>query len=69
MKDGRVGVSHRGEELPLSYDDVLHGGCCEPAAFNPQSTSWGVRFHARRGVTWYYVEIESRGAAQVPGTP
>lgn len=59
VKDGRTGISHRGEVLALTYDHVLHGGCCEPAAYNPQSTSWGVRFHARRGVTWFYVEIST----------
>lgn len=57
VKDGRVGVSHRGEVLPLSYDDVLHGGCCEASGFNPLATSWGVRFHARRGATWFVVEL------------
>jgi hypothetical protein len=56
VKDGRVGISHRGEVLPLAYDDVLHGGCCEMSGFNPQQASWGVRFHAKRGVTWLYVE-------------
>lgn len=56
-KNGRVGISHRGEEVSVSYDQVLHGGCCEPAAYNPRQTSWGVAFHARRGMTWYYVEL------------
>jgi hypothetical protein len=57
VKDGKVGVSHRGEVLPLAYDDALRGGCCEMSGFNPRETRWGVRFHARRGVTWYYVEL------------
>jgi hypothetical protein len=57
VRDGHVGLSYAGRDLPRTYDDVLHGGCCEPSAFNPRSTAWGVRFHARRGETWFLVEV------------
>jgi hypothetical protein len=56
-KEGRFGLSYGGEELPLRYDDLLHGLCCEPAGLNPRSEASMVSFHARRDTTWYHVEI------------
>ena len=51
-------MSYGGEELPLQYDELLHGGCCEPSSLNPQQKSSMIRFHARRDKTWYYVEAD-----------
>lgn len=54
---GQVRLWYRGGLLPVAYDDVIHGRCCEPAAFNiagNESMAW---FHALRDGTWHYVEI------------
>jgi hypothetical protein len=34
-KGSRVGISHDGQVLPIRYDNVEHGRCCEPAMDNP----------------------------------
>ncbi|MGD8398777.1 MAG: hypothetical protein PVG11_07960, partial [Anaerolineae bacterium] len=33
-RDGVTHLSHGGETVPVTYDYVYHGMCCEPAAFN-----------------------------------
>ena len=58
---GQVRLWHRGAMLPVAYDDVIHGRCCEPAAFNVAGNGSMVWFHALRGGTWYYVEVGAYG--------
>ncbi len=56
-KNNQIGVSYAGQVLPSQYDEVMYYRCCEPAIFNPGSTEDMIWFHARRGETWYYVEM------------
>lgn len=57
-QDGCVYVSYDGQTLPgVSYDEIIHDRCCEPAIFNVTTCADMVAFYARRGDTWYYVEI------------
>jgi len=53
---GEVRLSHAGETLPYTYEDVVHYQCCGPAAFNPRYNEDMVWFHALRDGTWHYVE-------------
>jgi len=55
-KDGKVGMSFAGAVLSQSYDEVVHGRCCEQAAFNPVANDDMMSFYARRNGWWYYVE-------------
>ena len=56
-KADAVQVSFDGQVLPLTYREVVHYRCCEPAAFNLQGNDRMVWFHALRGNTWHYVEM------------
>ncbi len=57
-QDGRIYVSYDGQTLSdISYDEVIHDRCCEPAIFNVTTCADMVSFYARQGDTWYYVEI------------
>lgn len=53
---GQVGISYDGQELPVRYDEVIHGECCG-GMNNPRSSEQMVSFYARRDGMWYYVEI------------
>jgi len=55
--NGPIRLSYDGRDLPLSYDEVIHYQCCEPAIFNVQGNDSMVWFHASRDGKWYYVEI------------
>jgi len=55
-QDGQVGISYDGQELPVQYDEVIHGECCG-GMNNPRSSEHMVWFYARREGKWYYVEI------------
>ena len=57
-KDGRkYGAAYDGKPVGVTYDEIMHYGCCEPAAFNPGGNGTMVVFHARQGDMWYYVEM------------
>ncbi|MEN4042845.1 MAG: hypothetical protein ROW52_00495 [Anaerolineaceae bacterium] len=57
LKDGKTGLSYDGQVLPVQYDLVIHGQCCEPAIFNPAGNERMVWFYALRENIWYYVEL------------
>jgi hypothetical protein len=56
-KQGAIGISYDGVEIPLDYSEVPHYGCCSAATLNPRVYQNMVAFFARKGDTWYYVEI------------
>lgn len=56
-QEGRTYLSYGGETLPVSYDSVYHGYCCEPAAFNAAGNGQMVWFYALRDGFWHYVEL------------
>ena len=56
-REGKIGISFDGLEVPLGYDEVPHYGCCSEAALNPQKFRNMVAFFARRGQSWYYVQL------------
>jgi hypothetical protein len=62
-RDNEIGVSYDSVEIPLGYTEVLHYGCCSAASLNPLTTPNMVAFFARKGSTWYYVEIGVFGQA------
>lgn len=57
VEGGKTYLSYGGETLPLAYDDVFHGRCCEPAAFNVAGNEHMVWFYALREGSWHYVEL------------
>ncbi|MEJ2208591.1 MAG: hypothetical protein P8129_06085 [Anaerolineae bacterium] len=57
VEGGKTYLSYGGETLPLAYDDVFHGRCCEPAAFNTAGNEHMVWFYALRDGFWHYVEL------------
>jgi hypothetical protein len=59
QKGAGYGLSYAGQELPLRYDDILHGQlCCDKARYSLVSTLTKVWFYARRGGIWYLVQVE-----------
>jgi hypothetical protein len=56
-RDGTIGMWYDGLELPVTYDDIIHYRCCEPAAFNPRTSPSMAAFFALREGVWYYVEL------------
>jgi hypothetical protein len=54
-------LSYGGEALPVSYDYVTHGHCCEPAAFNVAGNEQMVWFYALSERSWHYVELGAYG--------
>ncbi len=56
-KGPRIGISYDGQVLPVTYDDIPHYRCCEPAAFNAAGNGDMVWFYGLRDGTWHYVEI------------
>ncbi|MEJ2353430.1 MAG: hypothetical protein P8Y03_26915, partial [Anaerolineales bacterium] len=59
-KGGQVGISYDGQELPLGYNEVIHGECCG-GDNNPRNSEHMAWFYTRREGTWYYVEIGKYG--------
>ena len=57
-KESKVGISHDGQILPIRYDDVKHGLCCEPAQDNPSMGNDVISFFGKRDGVWYYVVIK-----------
>jgi hypothetical protein len=57
-RGSRYGVTIDGMDVPFTYDDVFHGGCCEPAEFTPHVNDEKLVFHARRGRTFYVVVVD-----------
>lgn len=57
VKDGEIGFSYAGKPTLLGYDEVSHYQCCSGSALNPQRAQNMVSFFARKGATWYEVEI------------
>lgn len=57
VQNGKTHLSYDGQVLPVEYDDVFHGGCCEPAAFNATGNDSMVWFYALREGAWQYVEL------------
>jgi hypothetical protein len=68
-KNDRLGVSFAGQSLPLNYDQIPHYGCCSSAALNPVQARNMVAFFARRGTTWYYVEMGVYPSARQTPSP
>ena len=54
---GNIGVVYDNVTIPLGYSEVPHYGCCSAATLNPRVSQNMVAFFARKGSTWYYVEI------------
>ncbi len=61
QRTGQFGIVYAGQHVPLGYDGVPHYGCCSNAMLNPIVRTNMVSFFARRGQTWYYVEIGAYG--------
>jgi hypothetical protein len=57
INEGKAGLSYGGQILPVQYEQVIHGQCCEPAIFNPSGNSRIVWFYALRNGIWHYVEL------------
>ena len=62
-QDGKIGVSYSNVTIPLGYSEIPHYGCCSAATLNPRVSQNMVAFFARKGNTWYYVEIGVFGQA------
>ena len=56
-RGGTIHAWYDGADLPVSYAQVVHYRCCEPAAFNPRTSPQMVAFYAERDGWWYYIEI------------
>lgn len=46
-KAGKIGISYAGQELPVKYDEVIHGECCG-GYNNPRFSEHMAWFYARR---------------------
>jgi hypothetical protein len=57
IKDGKVGLSYNGQVLPVLYEQVIHGLCCDLTAFNPEGSERMVWFYALKEGVWHYVEL------------
>ena len=56
-RNGKIGASYDGVEIPLAYDQVPHYGCCSMGTLNPRTYQDMVEFLAAKDGNWYYVEI------------
>jgi hypothetical protein len=56
-RGGRLDASFDGREIRLQYDEIYHYRCCSGAEVNPTVAQNMIAFFARRGGTWYYVEM------------
>jgi hypothetical protein len=54
-----IGISYDGHFLPLTYQEVPHGGCCGMVFNNPSNDGKTVRFYAKKNGQWNYVVIEA----------
>ena len=58
-KGSSYGISYAGQELPLRYDDIIHGQlCCDPGRYSIISTPTGAWFYALRDDIWYLVHVQ-----------
>jgi hypothetical protein len=57
VQDGETHAAYHGQVLPMAYDYVFHGMCCEPAAFNVAGSGKMVWFYALKDGVWHYVEM------------
>jgi hypothetical protein len=57
IQDGKVGLSYGGAVLPVQYDQMIRGQCCEVSIFNPSGNDRMVWFYALRDGIWHYVEL------------
>ena len=51
------GMVYDGQELPIYYDDLLHGLCCGYGVYNVQDFATGSLFYALRDGVWYLVVV------------
>ncbi len=56
-ENGQIGVTYDEQEFMLGFEEIPRYNCCSPAELNPRQSQNMVSFFARRGETWYYVEI------------
>jgi hypothetical protein len=57
VQNGETGAAYDGQTLPVAYNHVFHGMCCEPAVFNVAGKSQMVWFYALKAGVWHYVEL------------
>jgi hypothetical protein len=57
VQNGETHVAYHRQVLPMAYDYVFHGMCCEPAVFNVAGSGKMVWFYALRDGVWHYVEM------------
>ena len=58
-KNAGYGLSYSGQELPLRYDDIIHGQlCCSAALYGIVSTPSGAWFYALSNDIWYLVQVQ-----------
>ena len=57
VQDGETRAAYDGQVLPVAYNYVFHGMCCEPAVFNVAGNSQMVWFYALKAGAWHYVEL------------
>ena len=60
-QDDKINANYDGQQIPLGYDELPHYNCCSAATLNPKMARNMVAFFARRGGTWYYVELGAFG--------
>ncbi|MEW5830600.1 MAG: hypothetical protein AB1846_17045 [Chloroflexota bacterium] len=56
-ENGQIGVTYDGQEFMLGFEEIPRYNCCSPAELNPRQSQNMVSFFARKGGTWYYVEV------------
>lgn len=56
-ENGNIGVSYDGQTFLLGFEEIPRYRCCSSAELNPRQYQNMVSFFARKGETWYYVEI------------
>jgi hypothetical protein len=57
VQDGQTHLAYGGEVLPVTYEYVYHGMCCEPGAFNVAGNDQMVCFYALEDGVWHYIEL------------
>ena len=62
QRGGLIHMNYAGQNLPLNYDQVVHGDTGETAIFNPGGNEHMIWFYALRDGLWYYVEAGVFGA-------
>ena len=59
QRNASYGINFAGQELPLRYDDIIHGQlCCDPAIYSIISTPSEAWFYALRDDIWYLVHAQ-----------